>query len=46
MPVTLGPDLLDGLPTPIVVVEPGSYAMLCPIPGHYQQGQLEEFDIE
>ena len=27
-------------------IEPGSYAMLCPIPGHYQQGQLEEFDIE
>jgi uncharacterized cupredoxin-like copper-binding protein len=27
-------------------IEPGSYAMLCPIPGHYQQGQLEEFQIE
>jgi uncharacterized cupredoxin-like copper-binding protein len=27
-------------------IEPGSYAMLCPIPGHYQQGQLEEFDVE
>lgn len=27
-------------------IEPGSYAMLCPIPGHYQQGQLEEFEIE
>ena len=23
MPVTLGPDLIDGLPTPVVVVEPG-----------------------
>jgi uncharacterized cupredoxin-like copper-binding protein len=31
-------------------IEPGSYAMLCPIPGpdgpHYQLGQLQEFDIE
>ena len=27
-------------------IEPGNYAMLCPIPGHYQQGQLEEFEIE
>ncbi len=32
-------------------IEPGSYAMLCPIPGpegepHYKLGQLEEFDIE
>jgi len=27
-------------------IEPGSYAMLCPIPGHYQQGQLAEFEIE
>ncbi len=26
--------------------EPGNYAMLCPIPGHYQQGQLEEFEIQ
>ena len=32
-------------------VEPGNYAMLCPIPGpggkpHYQLGQLEEFEIQ
>ena len=27
-------------------LDPGNYAMLCPIPGHYQQGQLEEFEIE
>jgi uncharacterized cupredoxin-like copper-binding protein len=27
-------------------IEPGSYAMFCPIPGHYQQGQLKEFEIE
>lgn len=27
-------------------IEPGNYAMLCPIPGHYQQGQLKEFEIE
>jgi uncharacterized cupredoxin-like copper-binding protein len=27
-------------------IESGDYAMLCPIPGHYQQGQLEEFQIE
>jgi uncharacterized cupredoxin-like copper-binding protein len=27
-------------------IEPGSFAMLCPIPGHYQQGQLEEFEIQ
>ena len=27
-------------------IEPGPYALLCPIPGHYQQGQLEEFDID
>lgn len=31
-------------------IEPGSYAMLCPITGpegaHYELGQLEEFDIE
>ena len=28
-------------------IEPGdNYVMLCPIPGHYQQGQLEEFSIE
>jgi uncharacterized cupredoxin-like copper-binding protein len=27
-------------------VEPGNYALLCPIPGHYQQGQLEEFEIQ
>ena len=27
-------------------IEPGSYVMLCPIPGHYQQGQLAEFEIE
>ena len=27
-------------------IEPGHYAMLCPIPGHYQQGQLKEFEIE
>lgn len=27
-------------------IEPGNYAMLCPLPGHYQQGQLEEFEIE
>jgi len=27
-------------------LEPGNYAMLCPIPGHYQQGQLEEFEIQ
>jgi uncharacterized cupredoxin-like copper-binding protein len=27
-------------------IEPGSYAVFCPIPGHYQQGQLEEFDVE
>lgn len=32
-------------------LEPGSYAMLCPIPGpkgepHYKLGQLEEFEIE
>jgi uncharacterized cupredoxin-like copper-binding protein len=26
-------------------VEPGSYVLLCPIPGHYQQGQLEEGEI-
>ena len=26
-------------------IEPGNYALLCPIPGHYQQGQLEEFEI-
>ena len=28
------------------LIEPGSYAMICPIPGHYQQGQLAEFEIE
>ena len=32
-------------------IEPGNYAMLCPIPGpggqaHYELGQLEEFTIE
>lgn len=27
-------------------IEAGDYAMLCPIPGHYQQGQLEEFEIQ
>jgi hypothetical protein len=31
-------------------IEPGPYAMLCPIPSkegaHYELGQLEEFDIE
>ena len=31
-------------------IEPGAYAMLCPIEGpegaHYELGQLEEFDIE
>jgi len=32
-------------------LEPGHYAMLCPIPGpegepHYKLGQLEEFDVE
>lgn len=31
-------------------IEPGDYAMLCPIPGkdgpHYELGQLEEFSIE
>jgi hypothetical protein len=32
-------------------IEPGSYAMLCPIPGpegepHYKLGQLEEFEIQ
>ena len=27
-------------------IEPGNYAMLCPIPGHYQEGQLEEFEIQ
>jgi hypothetical protein len=32
-------------------LEPGNYAMLCPIPGpggepHYKLGQLEEFSIE
>ncbi|MDQ3728470.1 MAG: hypothetical protein M3355_02660 [Actinomycetota bacterium] len=31
-------------------IEPGSYAMLCPIPDkdgpHYKLGQLQEFDIE
>jgi uncharacterized cupredoxin-like copper-binding protein len=27
-------------------VESGDYAMLCPIPGHYQQGQLEEVEIQ
>ncbi len=27
-------------------IEPGSYILLCPIPGHYQQGQLEEFEIQ
>jgi uncharacterized cupredoxin-like copper-binding protein len=27
-------------------IEPGSYAMICPIPGHYQQGQLAEFEVE
>ncbi len=27
-------------------LDAGNYAMLCPIPGHYQQGQLEEFEIE
>ena len=27
-------------------IEPGNYALLCPIPGHYQQGQLEEFEIQ
>lgn len=26
-------------------VEPGKYVLLCPIPGHYQQGQLEEGEI-
>ena len=26
-------------------IEAGNYAMLCPIPGHYQQGQLEEGEI-
>lgn len=42
-------DVKPGKTTEIAVegdIEPGSYAMLCPIPGHYQQGQLEEFDIE
>ena len=27
-------------------IEPGNYALLCPIPGHYKQGQLEEFEIQ
>ena len=27
-------------------IEPGDYALLCPIPGHYQKGQLEEFEIQ
>jgi len=27
-------------------IKPGSYAMFCPIPGHYQQGQLKEFEVE
>lgn len=27
-------------------IEPGNYAMLCPIPGHMELGQLEEFEIE
>ena len=27
-------------------IEPGNYVMLCPIPGHYQQGQLAEFEIQ
>jgi hypothetical protein len=32
-------------------LEPGNYAMLCPIPGpggktHYELGQLEEFTLE
>jgi uncharacterized cupredoxin-like copper-binding protein len=27
-------------------IEPGNYALLCPIPGHYEQGQLEEFEIQ
>jgi uncharacterized cupredoxin-like copper-binding protein len=27
-------------------IEPGEYALFCPIRGHYQQGQLEEFSIE
>jgi uncharacterized cupredoxin-like copper-binding protein len=26
-------------------VEPGKYVLLCPIPGHYQQGQLQEGEI-
>jgi uncharacterized cupredoxin-like copper-binding protein len=26
-------------------VEPGNYVLLCPIPGHYQLGQLEEGEI-
>ena len=29
-------------------IEPGNYVLLCPIPGnppHYQQGQLDEFEI-
>jgi uncharacterized cupredoxin-like copper-binding protein len=26
-------------------VEPGTYVLLCPIPGHYQLGQLEEGEI-
>jgi len=26
-------------------VEPGNYILLCPIPGHYQEGQLEEGEI-
>lgn len=38
-----------GETTSIEVTEPieaGSYALFCPIPGHYQQGQLEEFEVE
>lgn len=27
-------------------LEPGAYALFCPIPGHYEDGQLEEFEIE
>jgi uncharacterized cupredoxin-like copper-binding protein len=27
-------------------IEPGNYAIFCPIPGHAEQGQLEEFEVE
>ena len=27
-------------------IEPGNYVLFCPIPGHYEQGQLSEFTIE